>query len=87
MIEVRKGQDRIPCDPNANLETLVQTHGSDSVLVDGVSVAEIAERAASAAAVEAQPEQTAEATGAEAAEGNVASEAQPEAAGQPTASE
>lgn len=54
MIEVKKGQDRIPCDPNANLEALVQTHGADSVLVDGISVAEIAERAAIEAAAEAE---------------------------------
>lgn len=60
MIEVRKGQDRIPCDPNANLETLVQTHGADSVLVDGVSVAEIAERAAIEAAAEAEAAQVSE---------------------------
>lgn len=77
MIEVRKGQDRIPCDPNANLETLVQTHGADSVLVDGVSVAEIADRAAIEAAAEAEAALTVEDEATDPAEDAVALEVAP----------
>lgn len=77
MIEVRKGQDRIPCDPNANLATLVQTHGSDSVLVDGVSVAEIADRAAIEAAAEAEAALTVEDEATDPAEDAVALEVAP----------
>lgn len=76
MIEVRKGQDRIPCDPNANLETLVQTHGADSVLVDGVSVAEAAQAAIEAAA-EAEAAQVSEEQATDPAEDAVALEVAP----------
>lgn len=40
-VMVKKGCDTIPVGGNADIDSLVAEHGAESVMVDGVSVADI----------------------------------------------